>query len=128
MSKKADIIFDSENTYEKTYQIASGHISTTVIFFEKENVYAVIEAKGSVEFFDAEDNLIAKGSVPAVSDGREVYEEIRLSANGGIIKLEFPICKWVDNYTHFDGEHDRWDSVTIGYNKLLFDSAKGTVL
>jgi len=69
--KTYDKLFNSAEHKEKKYQLASGYISTTTVFFEEENITAKIEAKGDIAFFD--------------------------------------------------GEHDRWDSRTIGWHKLTFD-------
>lgn len=124
-----DIVFKNETSSPHWHhQLASGYISETKVFFRDEGVVAVVQAKGSVEFFDTEGKLIASGSVPQNSGGREVYEQIRLQVEDGLIKLHFPITEWVDNYPHCDGEHDRWDSRITGYHVLALDKASGTVL
>lgn len=45
-----------------------------------------------------------------------------------MIKLEFPIYKWIDHYPHCDGEHDRWEQQIIGYRELALDLATGMIL
>ncbi|MBQ9860460.1 MAG: hypothetical protein IJO76_07300 [Clostridia bacterium] len=122
MAKTIDVRFDSEKDNEKGYfQIASGYISETVIFFEKENVFAVVHAKGHVAFYDANDTLLAEGDVPAEDDGKEVYTQLRCRVEENTIMLCFPICRWIDNYPHCDGEHDRWDCEIVGCHPLTFD-------
>lgn len=56
--------------------MASGYISETTILFEKESVVAVIQATGSVEFYNLDDKLIAEGKVPSVNDGKGMYQDI----------------------------------------------------
>lgn len=128
MTRKIDIIFDSEKSTEKMYQLASGYISQTTILFEKENIIAVIQAKGSVEFYSMDDKLIAAGSVPAVENGKGVYEDIRCQAESGLIRLRFPIYEWIDNYPNCDGEHDRWDTRIVGYHTLTLELSTGSIL
>ncbi len=129
MARKIDITFNSEaQTDKKLYQIASGYISKTTVLFEKEDVIAVIEAKGSVEFYDINDELIAVGKLPPVEDGKEVYEEVSFKAEGNLITLSFPVYEWIDNYPNCDGEHDRWDTRIVGYNTLTLDLLNRTII
>lgn len=128
MDRKADIIFRSGGDQDgRRFQIASGHISETSILFENEDIVAVVEARGSVKFYDREDRLLASGEVPAESCGREVYEEISCHVEGTTIRLHFPICEWVDYYPNCDGEHDRWGTRMIGSYILTFDRETNTV-
>ena len=120
--KVYDKIFKSTETKEEKYQLASGYISTTTVFFEEENIVAKIEAKGEVIFFDGDDAELAAVQMPEQSGGREVYEDVICSVEAGKIMLKFPIVKWIDNYPHCDGEHDRWDSQIIGWHILRFDT------
>ncbi len=124
---KADIIFNSEHG-EKTFQIASGHISETTVLFEKEGISALIHAKGYVEFYNVDGELLASGNLPEVESGKQVYEEVRCSADGNLITLSFPIYTWIDHYPNCDGEHDRWSTKTIGYNTVTFDCASNKVV
>lgn len=128
MARNIDITFNSEKNEEKSYQLASGHISTTSILFENENLVAVVEASGDVAFYNMEDELIAKASVPAVEGGRKVYEEIVCCAENGKILLKFPICEWIDHYPNCDGEHDRWSTKTVGFHTLILDTATYSVI
>ena len=127
MEKKFDIVFNSEKDNDKCFQIASGYISKTTILFENENIVAVVEAKGEVQFYNTNDELLSSGKLPANTGGREVYEEVCCQVNGDAITLKFPIYEWIDNYPNCDGEHDRWDTKTIGYNTLTFDLITNTV-
>ena len=128
MSEKFDIVFNSEDIHASNkFQIASGFISQTTILFEKENIIAVVQAKGSVEFLDRDHNLIAAGSVPAVESGKGVYEDILCDAETGRITLSFPIYQWIDNYPNCDGEHDRWDTEIVGYHPLSLNLITGTI-
>ena len=116
------LIYNSDtHPAKKEFRLASGYISTTRIRFEKEGILAVIQAEGSVEFFDAGDNLLASAAVSGQEGGRRLYEDVCCSVVGGAIVLDFPIYEWIDNYPHCDGEHDRWDRRTIGYHTLRFD-------
>ena len=129
MKKNYDIIINSEQyPGKRSYSIASGYISETTIFFEKENIFAVVQAKGMVDFYNTEDVLIASGSVPKVVSGKEVYEQINCQVQNNQICLEFPIYTWIDNYPHCDGEHDRWDTRIIGYHPLTLDLTTGSIL
>ena len=120
MNKKTDIVFNSEKDKKRNYQIASGYITETVVLFEKESIYAVINANGQVEFFDLNDKLIKSEKVPSVDDGKMVYDEISLNVENNQIIIGFPVCEWIDNYPHCDGEHDRWDKKIIGWNDVKF--------
>ena len=127
----ADVIFDSINsTCNKLYdreegflrfQIAHGYCSTTVIFFEKEHIFAKVEASGKVAFYDDGEQLLASGSQPPQEGGRERYTHIRCKVENGAIVLQLPILEWIDNYPHCDGESDRWDDKTLGYRQMRFD-------
>ncbi len=119
--KNYDKIFNSAENKEQKYQLASGYISTTTVFFETENVVAQIEAKGDIAFFDGEGAELAAVKMPAQTGGREVYEDVFCSVDRVSIILRFPIVEWIDNYPHCDGEHDRWDSKIIGQHTLTFD-------
>ncbi len=130
MVRKADYTVNSENAPgEKQFQLASGYISETTILFEKENVVAVIQAKGSVEFFNMQDERLAVLEAPAVVNGKEVYEDIRCMVEDHTIILKFPLYQWIDNYPHCDGEHDRWDTRIVGFHRMSFDlsSLSGSV-
>ena len=128
MERKIDFTFDSENGANKKYQLASGYISETTILFEKENVIAVIQAKGSVEFFNMDNELIAAGKVPQDDSGKGVHEEICCQVENNMLKLQFPIYEWIDNYPNCDGEHDRWDTRIVGYHTLTLDLLNGSIL
>lgn len=120
--REYDKIYNSAETADlKEFQLASGYISTTKIFFEKEQIAAKIEAEGKVEFLDAEDNVIAAADVAEQTGGKGKYTDILCGVEGDAIVLKFPIVEWIDNYPNCDGEHDRWDSRTIGYNEMIFD-------
>ena len=122
MDIKPDITYRTGTTPpHSTYQLASGYISRTVIFFEKEGICAHVESEGTVTFFDASGKLLGCKSVQKEEGGRECYEEIEISVENDIIKLCFPICKWIDNYPHCDGEHDRWDRVKIGERVVRYE-------
>lgn len=124
--KNADIVFNSQEVANgKNFQIASGYISDTVVLFKNENIVAVINAKGIVEFYDINDTLLAKGELPENDGGKNVYEEIFCQAENGVITIKFPILEWIDNYPHCDGEHDRWDSKKIGEHILVFTPKTG---
>ncbi len=120
--KDYDIIFNSEDDIGyKSFQLATGYISSTKILFEKEKIVAKIEAKGHIDFFDFEDILLASFEIPAQTGGKETYNEVMCGAEENTVILKFPIVEWIDNYPNCDGEHDRWDTVTIGYNTLKFN-------
>lgn len=128
MERKADGIYNSETDVRgKGYPLASGYISRTTILFEKENVAAVIQAKGSVEFYDSDGMPIAVGKVPSVEDGKGVYEEVYCLAESNLLKLRFPVYQWIDHYPNCDGEHDRWDTRIVGYHTLTLDLSAGSV-
>ena len=120
MERKPDIVYNSENGSGK-YQIASGYVSETVILFEREQTVVHVFAEGRVEIFDLDGNLLFEGKAEAQTGGREVYEEVVCEADENSLILRFPVVKWIDNYPNCDGEHDRWDSVIIGYNTLTYN-------
>lgn len=129
MARNINITFNSEKDSENTlYQLASGYISQTTILFEKEHVVAVIDAKGSVEFYNTDDVLIASGSVPVKDSGKGLYMDVTCRSENDRIELRFPIYEWIDNYPNCDGEHDRWDTRIVGYHTLVLDLTTGSVL
>ena len=119
---KYDKLFHSENDKNfKEFQLASGYISSTTIYFELEKIAVKIEARGYIEFFDQEENRLAFIDIPEQTGGKESYENVLCGVEDGALILKLPIVEWIDNYPHCDGEHDRWDSRTIGYNIVTFD-------
>ncbi len=120
--KKYDKIFSTvKNKGSESFQLATGYISSTVIFFEEEKIFVKIEAKGYVEIFDLEDNLLQSLAVPTQTGGREVYDEVECSVQNSNVTLRFPVVEWIDNYPHCDGEHDRWDRKVIDYHTVKFE-------
>ena len=127
MARDIDITFNSEHG-AKLYPLASGYISETTILFEKEQIVAVIQAKGSVEFYNLDDELIAAGSVPGKNSGRGLFEDVRCRGEEDLVELQFPIYEWIDNYPNCDGEHDRWDTRIIGFHNLALDLSTKSIL
>ena len=122
MDQKFDMVFNSLTDCGKGYfQIASGYISETAIFFERENIVAKVQAKGQVSFYDGTGNLLASGNAPEAGGGREVYEEISCHVEENKIQLLFPIYVWIDNYPNCDGEYDRWDTKRVGNHTLTLN-------
>ena len=120
--KDYDKVFNSEeNTGFKSFQLANGYISSTAILFEKEKIIARIEAKGHIDFFDCDEALLASFDIPPQTGGKETYNEVLCEAEDNTIILKFPIVEWIDNYPNCDGEHERWDTETIGYHTLKFN-------
>lgn len=127
--KNYDIVFNSEKENDKKcFQIASGFISETTILFEKENSVAVIQAKGRVEFYNMEGELLSIGELPPVESGKGVYQEICCQVVNSTIVLQFPIYEWIDHYPDCDGEYDRWSTRTIGYETITFDTATNAIV
>ena len=114
-----------ENVYEGTqnqaFSLATGYISTTEIYVPAIKTVLKITASGEIEFLNQDESVITKISLSPQTGGREVYEKVNLYISENILSMEFPIVKWIDNYPHCDGEHDRWDSVTIGYMVAEYD-------
>ncbi len=122
------VVYNSE-TNERLYtQLASGYVSETVIVFEKENICALVNASGKVDFQDARGKLLASASAPAVTDGKEKYVSLYYRIDENKIILDFPVYEWIDNYPHCDGEHDRWDTREIGAHTITFDCINHKVL
>ncbi len=111
----------ADDSNEKNFQLASGYISTTVIAFETAMISAKIEACGIVDFYTADGSLISSVNIPEQTGGTEKYHEVLCRYENGNVTFRFPIVKWIDNYPNCDGEHDRWDTVTIGYHTVNFD-------
>lgn len=122
-----DITFNSENG-KRSFQIASGYISETAIYFEKEKITLLVHAKGRTEFYNLNEELLAAGAVPSEDSGREVYEQITCEVIEGKIVIEFPIVRWIDNYPNCDGEYDRWDSKIVGYRTVTYDCATASIV
>lgn len=126
------------NTYDHVYnasndgceiklQLANGYISQTTVLFESANICARVDAVGSVEFLDCNGNAVASAEAPEETSGKKKYTELLCRYDGENIILRFPIVKWIDNYPHCDGEHDRWDSVIIGYHTVTFSTETGNI-
>lgn len=124
---KADYIINlSENT-TKEIQIASGYISVTNILLENENIALEISANGTIVFYPPDDAKPIKAELPDSDGGREVYENVVIRKEDDNIIVSFPVYQWIDNYPNCDGEHDRWDTVTIGYHDVVYDLSNSTV-
>lgn len=119
--KDYDKVFCSKKENNATYQLASGYISTTKIFFEIEQVIAKIEADGNVQFINSENKLIDSVKIPEQTGGKRVYDEVISQVIDNEITLKFPVVEWIDNYPNCDGEYDRWDTKTIGYHTIKFN-------
>lgn len=129
MARKYDFTFDSSKSTDKQmYQLASGYISEPAILFLRENIVAVIQAKGGVEFFDADDKLIADASAPPVVNGKEAYTDIGCRVANNVLELHFPVYQWIDNYPNCDGEHDRWDTRIVGFHTMGLDLNTGSII
>ena len=123
-----NIVFDSKTEKNGAlFQIASGYDSETRILFEKEGVIVKIRAEGQVDFYDAAEQLLASAKMPSQEGGREVYQDVGCGVEGTSVILRFPIYQWIDNYPHCDGEHDRWDTRTVGYHTVTFDLSSHSV-
>ncbi len=70
---------------------------------------------------DSKENHVASINLSEQTGGKGTYSEVLYIADDDKITLKFPIVKWIDNYPNCDGEHDRWDTKTIGYHTLVFD-------
>lgn len=127
LERKIDIIFNSEVDINKSFHLASGYISETTILFEKENVVALINADGRVEFYNMQDELLIADKLPAVEGGKEVYDEVSCQVGNDSITLKFPIYEWIDNYPHCDGEYDRWDTRKIGDKTLVLNLLNNSI-
>ena len=126
MEKYDKIFSTAKNKGTESFPLATGYISTTVIFFEEEKIFAKIEAKGYVEIFDSEDNLLQSLAIPSQTGGREVCDEVECSVQNGILTFRFPVVEWIDNYPHCDGENDRWDRKVIDYHTVSLKYHSGT--
>ena len=123
-----------EPKFDKTYitsqaaepencHLACGFITRTDILFKEENIAAVIERTGEIQFGKADDmrTTLASVTVPKQEGGREIYMDVTYSVENGQIVLKMPIYRWIDRYPHCDGESDRWDTETIGYHTVRYD-------
>ena len=119
--KNYDKIYNSKKDVNLKFDLANGYISTTEILLEAEKMVIKIDAKGYVEFLDFEDMVIASINIPEQTGGKEVYTEVMCGIENESLLLKLPIVKWIDNYPHCDGEHDRWDTKIIGCHVLTFD-------
>lgn len=128
MEKNFDIVFNSEKESGKSFQIANGHISQTMILFENEKIIALIDAKGIVSFRDIDNVVLDTCYIDSEQGGKGVYESVVLKVADNVITVSFPVCEWIDNYPHCDGEHDRWDSRVIGYVDVCFDVKEQEVI
>ena len=129
-----------EPKFDKTYitsqaaepencHLACGFITRTDILFKEENIAAVIECTGEIEFRRPDDmrNTIAAVTVPKQEGGREIYMDVTCSVEDGQIVLKMPIYSWIDHYPHCDSESDRWSTKTIGYHTVRFDIETGKI-
>ena len=105
---------------KENFQLANGYISTTTILFKKFDIQVKIEAEGYVEYYK-NNQCVASFDLEKEAEGKKVYTEVVCHTTDNEIILEFPIVKWIDNYPHCDGEHDRWDCVILGYHQVNFD-------
>ncbi len=107
----------------ENYHLACGFRTRTDILFKEENIAAVIECTGEIQFRRPDDmrNTIASVTVPKQEGGREIYMDVTCSVEDGQIVLKMPIYSWIDHYPNCDGESDRWSTKTIGYHTVRYD-------
>ena len=113
----------SDGTEPKNFHLACGFLTRTDILFKEENIAAVIECTGEIEFRRPDDmrNTIAAVTVPKQEGGREIYMDVTCSVEDGQIVLKMPIYSWIDHYPNCDGESDRWTTETIGYHTVRYN-------
>lgn len=127
---KFDITFVTGNETEpQNYHLACGFLTRTSILFKGENIAAVVECTGEIEFRRPDDmrTAIAAVTVPKQEGGREIYMDITCSVEDGQIILKMPIYSWIDHYPNCDGESDRWSTETIGYHTVRYVLETGEV-
>lgn len=119
----------SRDTTPRNCHLACGFLTRTDILFKEENIAAVIECTGEIEFRRPDDmrNTIAAVTVPKQEGGREIYMDVTCLVEDGCIVLKMPIYSWIDHYPNCDGESDRWDVETIGYHTVRFDIETGKI-
>ena len=107
----------------ENYHLACGFITRTDILFKEENIAAVIECTGEIQFRRPDDmrTAIASVKVPKQEGGREIYMDVTCHVENGQIVLKMPIYHWIDHYPHCDGESDRWDTETFGYHTVRYN-------
>ena len=117
----------SKHTGPQNYHLACGFRTRTDILFKEENIFAVIECSGEIQFRSPDDvkTTIASVKVPKQEGGREIYMDVTCLVEDGCIVLKMPIYRWIDHYPHCDGESDRWDGEAIGYHTVRFNPATG---
>ena len=106
---KFDVTFiTSDETEPKNCHLACGFLTRTDILFKEEQIAAVIECTGEIEFRRPNDmrNTIAAITVPKQEGGREIYMDVTCSVKDGQIVLKMPIYSWIDHYPNCDGESD----------------------
>ncbi len=96
-------------------------IEQTRIYFSNEGIAATVDHDGHVQFFGDGEQVLLTEHVPSKVDGSiGRYSRVWYRAEDGCIYIKFPCYDLIDNYPHCDGEHDRWDVVTRGYNVLKY--------
>ena len=121
MAIQYDKLYEGQG--KKTFTLACGMISTTSIYFKDAALLVKVEAEGEVFFYDATGELQASCTLER-QDRR--YNEVICEIKDGKVLLEFTIYKYVDNYPHCDGEHDRWDEIRIGALPVCYDLEQKT--
>ncbi len=118
-----EIFITSRAGGPENYHLACGFRTRTDILFQEENIAAVIECTGEIQFRNPADmrNTIASVTVPKQEGGRELYMDVTCSVEDGQIVLQMPIYSWIDHYPNCDGESDRWDAKTIGHHTVRFN-------
>ena len=113
-----DHIFDSSTAfYGKKYTLDTDHQRPTIVFFEKEGVVLSADANGNAVFSNTDGDILYRGK----ADGpNPFFDRIHCSVVGCTVHVLFPIVKWIDNYPHCDGEHDRWDEIIVGEIPVIY--------
>ena len=94
----------------------------TFIHFKNENIIVIIDQNKHVfEFYNQDEQLIISGNLPEVTEGRNAYPEITYGVEKDNIIFKLPVCRWIDNYPHCDGESDRWDTEILGFHIYKFN-------
>ena len=121
-NKKYGTFYNGEVQYSSLYRLPNfyGTVEDTELFLENEKISLTVTKTGNVVFADEGGSVIAETAVEPKTR-KNIHEDAFLRVQDGKLYLYFSIMDYEDNYPNCDGESDRWTSVCIGYDCLVFD-------
>lgn len=127
-NEKYGTFYNGAVQYSNLYRLPNlyGTIEDTELFLENEKINLTVTKTGKIVFAN-EDGSVISEAVIEPKTRNNVHEDAFLRVQDKKVYLYFSIMDYEDNYPNCDGESDRWTSVCVGYDCLVFDISSSDV-